>query len=55
LAKKLNLKDIEVKSFITELDAINTLGGRLAGAVVIAPGETLDENPCTFDTMRDCR
>lgn len=48
MAKKLDLNEIVVQSFITEMDSKKAVGG-------FQPGETLDEEPCTFDTMpRDC-
>jgi hypothetical protein len=45
--KKLNLHAVQVKSFVTRLNPRDVRAG--------AAGETLDEVPCTFDTMpRDC-
>jgi len=47
MLKKLDLKDIQVQSFVTRLNPRDVRAG--------AAGETLDEVPCTFDTMpRDC-
>ncbi|MDJ0840469.1 MAG: pinensin family lanthipeptide [Acidobacteriota bacterium] len=56
MKKKLNLDQLKITSFIT---ADDIRAGRAALAVAgqeLAPvaGETLDEDPCTFDTLRDC-